>query len=165
MTRMRQLVDWSAALWAGLLAGTIYLAVLVFVLPRFVEGNAWAMVRLLASIVLGEGILAPPATYDLGALVAGVGAHYLLSILFALLVATVLHRYGMVIGVLGGAVFGLALFAINAYGMTAVLPNFMVMQSLPFLLAHLLFGALAGGIYEMLEVEEFELVEAAAEAN
>jgi hypothetical protein len=153
-SRSRQLVDWSAAVWAGLLAGTAFLLVSLFLIPQLVGGNAWVMVRLLASIVLGKEILAPPATFDLGALVAGLSTHYALSVAFALLVAYVLHRFGLVVGILGGALLGLALYAVLFYGATLWLPQFFPIVGGGMLVAHVLFGALVGGLYEAFEIEE-----------
>ncbi|GJM44730.1 MAG: hypothetical protein DHS20C21_15720 [Gemmatimonadota bacterium] len=154
-SRGKQLVDWSAALWAGWMAGAVFLGLNVVLTPLLVGGNAWVIVRLFASVVLGPGILAPPATFHLGALVAALAVHFALSLLFALLVAYLLHRGGLIVGVVGGALFGLALYFINLYSLTYFFPWFFAMRSGVLVATHVLFGAMAGGIYEALEVEEF----------
>ncbi len=59
---MRQIMDWKAALWAGVIAGTIFFLFNIFVVPAVIGGNSWIMIRLMSSIILGEAILAPPAT-------------------------------------------------------------------------------------------------------
>lgn len=158
--RMRQLVDWQAALWAGLIAGAIFLLVNLFVTPLVIGGNAWVMVRLFASIILGEGILAPPATFDLMALLVALITHFALAVAYSLLIAYIIHRGGLIAGILGGALLGLALYSINFYTLTFFFPWFFAMRSGVFVAAHLLFGALAGGIYEALEVETFVPAEA-----
>lgn len=157
--RMRQLVDWSAAVWAGLIAGLVFLLLNLFLVPLFVGGNAWVVLRLLASIVLGEGALAPPATFDLSVLIVALITHFVLSILFALLLAYIIHRWGLIVGIVGGALFGLALYATNFYTLTLFFPWFFAMRSWPIVIAHIIFGAVAGGVYEALEVEEFVPVE------
>ncbi len=156
--RMRQLVDWSAALWSGLISGTIFLLLNLFLSP---VGNVWVMLRLFASIILGDGILAPPPTFDFVALLAALVVHFVLSILYALLVAYVVHRGGLISGIIGGALLGLALYSINFYTLTFFYPWFFAMRSTVFIVTHALFGALAGGIYEALEVEVYEPVEEA----
>jgi len=158
-SKMRQLVDWSAALWAGVIAGSVFFLLLVFVTPIFAGGNAWVVIRLLASIGLGADILAPPATFDLTALIVALISNFVLSIGFALLIAYVLHRWGLIMGIVGGALLGLAIYAINFYTLTFFFPWFFAMRSWPIVISHLIFGALAGGIYESLEVEEFIPVE------
>jgi hypothetical protein len=157
--RLRQLVDWRSALWAGLIAGTAFLLLNLLLTPMAIGGNAWVLIRLEASILLGPDILAPPVTPDGGALVAALVTHYALSVAFAFLVTYVLHRWGLVVGILGGAAMGLALYAINFYSLTYFFPQFFAMRSWALVLSHVLFGALVGGIYEGLEVEMFEPVE------
>jgi len=153
--RLRQLVDWRAAFWAGLIAGAIFLLVNLFVTPLVIGGNAWVMVRLFASILMGEGILAPPATFDAAALLIALITHFVLSIGYALLIAYIIHRGGLIAGFIAGALLGLALYSINFYTLTFFFPWFFAMRSWVFVATHLLFGALVGGIYEALEVETF----------
>ena len=154
--RLVQLVDWSAAVWAGIVGGAAFLLMNLFVTPAIVGGNAWVQVRLLASVVLGPKILAPPATFDAGALTAALAVNFVLAILFALFVAWVLHRWGLIVGIVGGAVLGLALYLVDFYSLTYFLPQFFAMNGRAYLLSHVVFGAVVGGVYEALEVERFE---------
>jgi hypothetical protein len=55
----------------------------------------------------GRGILTPLASYDLNALLAMSVTPYVLSIVFSMVLAYIIHRGGMRTGILGGAVFGL----------------------------------------------------------
>jgi hypothetical protein len=152
---MRQLVDWSAAIWAGIISGIIFFLLILFAAPQFMGGNAWVMIRLLASVVMGNEILAPPAAYDLTALIAAILVNSVLSMGFALLIAYIIHRGGLITGIIGGACLGLAIYAIIFYSLTYFLPWFFAMRGEVMAYIHILFGALAGGIYEWLEVEEF----------
>ena len=153
--RMRQVVDWSAAVWAGIIAGSAFLLLNLLLTPLFIGGNTWVMVRLFGSLLLGDDILAPPSTFDRGALIAAIVTNFALSIAFALILAIIIHRWGFITGVTVGALFGLALYGINFYSLTYFFPWFFAMRSSVFLATHIIFGALAGGIYEGLEVEEF----------
>ncbi len=153
--RMRQVVDWSASIWAGLLAGSIFLILNVLITPLAIGGNGWVMVRLIASIPLGESVLAPPASFDLKALLVALVTHYVLAVVFSMILAYIFHRGGMLTGILGGALFGLCLYLINVYTLTYVFPWFFAIRGWAFMLTHVLFGAVAGGIYEGLEVEAF----------
>ena len=60
----------------------------------------------------------------------------------------------MITGVLAGAAFGLAIYCINFFLMTRFFEHFNIGNSF-LVVSHLVFGALAGGLYEALEVEEF----------
>ncbi len=154
-TRLRQVMDWSAALWAGVIAGAIFLALNIFAVPLFVGGNAWIGLRYTASIALGQGALPPPATFDITVLIVALVTHFVLSIAFTLLLAFIIHRWGLIVGLAGGALFGLALYFISFYTLTFFFPWFFAIRSWPLIISYMIFGAAAGGIYESLEVEEF----------
>ena len=116
----------------------------------------WVVIRLFASIILGESILAPPSTFSLSALSVSIITNFVLSIGFTFLIAFVFHRWGLLVGILGGAIFGLGIYLVNFYSLSYFFPWFFALSSWPFVAIHIIFGAVAGGIYELLEVEEFE---------
>ncbi|MEM9293946.1 MAG: hypothetical protein AAGD01_19865 [Acidobacteriota bacterium] len=157
---LRPVVDWSAAVWAGIGSGLVFLILALAWVPAQVGGNAWVITRLMSSPVLGEDILAPPATFDLTATLVGWTLHFVACFLFALAIAYVLHRGGLITGIVGGALAGAGLYGIVFYTATLAFPWFFAHRSVPMLLTHIAYGAVAGGIYELLEVEAFEQVDA-----
>jgi len=82
----------------------------------------------------------------------------LLAIAFACLIAFCLHRWGILVGIVGGAVFGLALYAINYYSVADALSWLAPLRGWIMALSHVIFGAIAGGVYEALERDRFEHV-------
>ncbi|MCU0425842.1 MAG: hypothetical protein MUF71_09480 [Candidatus Kapabacteria bacterium] len=156
-TRLKQVVDWRAALIAGAVSGTVFLLLTMWLTYSEV-GSAWLMPRLLASALLGADILTPTAGDGVKVWGAAILVHLPLSLGFACLIAYVLHRWGLLVGIGGGALFGLVLYGINFYALTAWLPQFVIIKSVSVAFAHLMFGAFAGGVYELLEVEEFVAV-------
>lgn len=153
---VRKVVDWRAAFWAGLVAGTVFLLANLFVVPALMDGRFWISVRLVASIVLGRDVLAPPATAHAGALLAAVGIHYVLALAMTAVIAYVVHRGGLVGGVLVGALLGLAFYFIDYYTLTYFFPQFFAMKHGSVVASHVVFGALAGGVYELLEDQIYE---------
>lgn len=151
-----QLVDWSAAWWAGMWSGLIFLVIVGVIVPWFVGGNFWVMIRLISSIVLGPAVLAPPATFDFWIVFVGLLVHFVLSIGFTLVLALVTHRWGLMTGIILGGLFGWGLYQINTCTFTMIFPWFAIMKHPVFLMPHVVFGMLAGGIYEVLEVEHFK---------
>jgi hypothetical protein len=156
---VRQVVDWSAAIMAGLIAGTVFLLLNIVVFESDYGGTAAIPIRYMASIVMGSDVLPPPATFDADVVVVGLIVHYVLSVIFALILAVIVHRWGFLMGVVVGALFGLAVFAINIYTVTLLFPWFYVWNTPLFAIAHVVYGALVGGIYEGFEVEEYVAVE------
>lgn len=155
--RLRQVVDLRAALIAGVVSGILFLGIASLITTNAL-GTPVSLVRLFASVVLGAAILDPNSTITPLALIAALGVHLLFSISFGLLVAYVIHRWGIVIGVIGGGALGLALYFINFYSLSLLFPWFFTFRSTLLLVMHVLFGAVTGGLYELLEHERYEEV-------
>jgi hypothetical protein len=148
-------MDWKAAVIAGLVAGAVFLLVLLIAYPLATGGTPWTIFRFIGAMVLGEAVLPPPTTFDGGVVVTAVLIHFTLSILYTLILAFIVHRWGMLISILGGALFGLALYLINFFTFTMFFAWFYPARAWPFSLVHILFGAVAGGIYELLEKDVY----------
>jgi hypothetical protein len=153
---VRTLVDWPAVFWAAIIAGAAFLILNLVVVPAVMGGSFWITVRLVASLGLGQEVLAPPATANAAALTVAVLVHFALALAMSAVIAFVIHRGGLIGGVLGGAVLGAAFYFINYYTFSYFAPQFFVMRHWSVIASHVLFGALAGGTYEFLEDQIFE---------
>jgi len=158
-TEVRHLMDWKAAVIAGLIAGAIFLLVLLVAYPLVTGGTPWTVFRFMGAIILGESVLPPPTTFDAGVVVTAVLLHFILSVIYTLVLAFIVHRWGILISVIGGALFGLALYLINFFTFTMFFPWFYPARAWPFSVVHILFGAIAGGVYELLEKDVFVVEE------
>jgi hypothetical protein len=145
-----RMADWRAAIIAGVLAGIVFVLINM-ALASSLLGNARLPFQLAASLVLGPSVL-PPAP-DLGAhvFVIGGAVHLGLAIAFTCLIAFCLHRWGIWIGIIGGGLFGLALYSINYYFVADFIPGFAALRGWLMASTHIAFGACAGGIYEAIE--------------
>lgn len=151
----RQIVDLRAAIIAGIVSGLVFL-LLASIVTTNALGTPVSVIRLLSSVLLGERILDPAMAVSPLAWLAALGTHLLLSILFGLLVAFVVHRWGIIIGILGGGILGLALYVINFYALSLLFPWMLAFRGMLLITGHLLFGAVTGGLYELLENERYE---------
>lgn len=148
-------VDWSAAIWAGVISGAVFMMVEMIMVPMFMDGSPWGPPRMIAAIVLGRDVLpmpdGPPPTFDAGVMMAAMVVHFALSVAYAVALAFAISRMstGAAIGV--GAAFGLALYLINFYGFTAVFPWFAMARNWVSIVAHVLFGAIAAAAYKALQ--------------
>lgn len=139
-------VTWRAIPIAGFAAGTAHLLVNLILTPLMLGIQPGLIMRYMGSLVLGQGVLMD--TTNTTAVIVGVIVHYALSILFALLIAIVIHRWGLIVGILGGALLGLCIYLINYYTMTYFVNWMFAIDSPVMIIAHLIFGAVAGGVYE-----------------
>ena len=152
--KVRQLVDWKAAFIAGLAGGFISMITNIFLSSRLLE-SPWLLIRIIASILLGEGVLPPPADFSWQIFLASFFIHLLLSVIFAGLIAIVVHQWGIIISFIGGALMGMAFYAIAFYTFSILFPWFYTFRSWIFLVMYILYGAFTGSVYELLEVEKY----------
>lgn len=141
------------AVAAGVAAGVVSTVAQVALWLLFTD--AWPEIlfrdaRLAAAIVLGPEVLPPPASFDVAVMVVATVVHFALSVAYALLLAAALPSFGPAASLLGGAAFGLALFAVNMYGFTVVFPWFVAARDWITVAAHVVFGVTAAAVYNAL---------------
>ena len=148
-TSFRSNILWRAVLLAWLTSGAVFLAANIALTWGLFGMTPGLTVRYIASLVMGDAVLtgAQPATV----FVVGVGVHALLSLAFTLLIVVVVHRWGLLVGLAGGAILGLSIYALNLYALTVWFPWFFAINSPAMLVSHVLFGLVAGGVYELFD--------------
>lgn len=141
-------VDIKMALLAGLLAGVVDLALLAA--SAWAQGeNVWVNMRMTAAILMGPGVLPPPATFD--PLLFGVSTivHFGLSMSYGLIIAWFVRKSNVAIGLIIGAAVGVGIYLINYYVFAPLLfPWLMVARGgmVPTLI-HPVFGVIAAAAY------------------
>lgn len=141
-------IDWSASIWAGIVAGAVFMALEMMMVPLFLGESMWGPPRMMAAIVLGEGVLPPPATFAPGIFVAALVVHFVLSVLYAVILAGIIARMGVATALAVGGLFGLGLYLINFYGFTVLFPWFAMARNWVSIIAHIVFGAVAAWGYK-----------------
>jgi hypothetical protein len=146
--------DWIAAAVAGFLAGAVLMvleAVWTLMVGNAVgNGDPWLTSRMLAAMVLGSGVLERTG-FSLGIVVLALVIHYLLGILFGLVLAALVTEFhgegrpGAMETI--GAVFGALLYLFNFYLMSYAFPWFVQMRGWATFMAHLIFGISAALLY------------------
>ena len=147
---MRENLTWSAVWIAGFVGGTVFLVTSMLFTPLLLGVDATLVLRYFASLIMGEAVVNGDVTTTTQ-MIVGVIVHYALSLLFAFVIALVVHRWGLLVGIIGGGLLGLAIYGINFYTMTVLFPWFFAINNTVLLVSHVLFGALVGGVYEMFD--------------
>ena len=139
--------DMKAAALAGLAAGLLFLILEMLMVPLFLGGSPWGPPRMIGAIVLGQDVLPPPATFALGVVIVALILHFVLSAVYGLILGWLISRFGTGTALIVGAVFGLVLYFVNFYGMTAVFPWFEMARNWVSIFAHIVFGVAAAWAY------------------
>ncbi len=151
LTPVRGPIDWKSGVWSGLIAGLVFLALELILVPLLQGGSPWGPPRMIAAIGLGKEVLPPPATFDLGIIFVAMLIHFALAIVYGLILALIIHRLSMGTAIVAGAVFGLALYVINFYGFTALFPWFAMARGGLSIFVHLVFGVVAAWVYKAMQ--------------
>ena len=151
-------VNWSAAAYAGIIAGI--LATVLQIALWSVFGDALHTIlfrdaRFAAAIVMGRKVLPPPASFDWMVVLVATLVHFALSIAYGLALSPLISRLRTLPSMLVGAALGLGLYGINMYGFTAVFPWFEATRDWITVVTHAVFGVAAAGVYKMLSQQRF----------
>lgn len=145
-------VTWKAVLLAGFIGGIVFLAMNIL----FVQSiSPSLLLRYIASLVMGSDVL---VSTDSTVLIIGMIIHFGLSLVFALIITIVIHRWGLLVGIIGGGILGLSLYEINLYTLTRFFPWFFAINTTMLLISHVVFGMVVGGIYELFDHFDLPLV-------
>jgi len=140
-------IDGKAAVWAGVIAAAVFMMAEMLMVALFLGQSAWGPPRMIAAMAMGKDVLPPPATFDIVVLMVAVIIHLIISIILAFAFALIAKNRSVGTAIVIGIVFGLVLYLVNFYGMTAVFPWFEKARNWVSILSHVLFGAVLGGVY------------------
>lgn len=138
-------VAWKVIPLAGIVGGVVLLLTNFVLSPIVYDVSGLILLRYFAGLVMGSDAVSETGS---GVLVVGLLVHLVFSIIFALIIAVVVHRWGLPVGIVGGAILGLAIYGINLYTMTTFFEWFFAVHSTVLLIGHILYGATVGAIYE-----------------
>jgi hypothetical protein len=151
---VRIVPNWRAALWAGLIAGVVFLVLEMVMVPIFLGGSPWDPPRMMAAIVLGERVLPMPGEtpppLNASVVLAALGVHFVLSTIYALILSALVARVPSGAAIAVGVAFGLTLYIVNFYGFTALFPWFAMARNWVSIFSHAVFGFVAASAYAML---------------
>ncbi len=139
-----------AIIWAGMAAGVLSTLAQILLWRVFTDEFPTVLfrdARLAAALILGRGVLPPPAAFDMEVWLAATFVHFALSLCYAALLAPVAARLGSASSLLAGAGFGVALYAVNLYGFAEIFPWFAQARGWIAVVAHAVFGIAAILVY------------------
>lgn len=135
----------GSAIKAGLIAGLVFMAVEMILVWLAMGMSPFAPPHMIAAIAMGPDVLPGPSNppgANLGVLMVAMLIHFALSVVLAFVfkwIAGALKLQGPML-LLAGVVFGLIVYAVHFYGMTAFFPWFAMARNWVSVLAHAVFG-------------------------
>ena len=162
---MTEKLNLKAAIWAGIIAGIVFVMMEMALIATAGDGMVWGPPRMMAAIVMGEGVLPPPPTFDLVIVMVGMMVHFVLSIVLGLILGWAIAKMhlGMAMAILVGLVFGLLVYLVNFYLMTGLFPWFAMARNAITISSHLVFGGVLGGVYRAMAPHAVEADQAGRE--
>ncbi|HEX7120290.1 MAG TPA: hypothetical protein VF212_15965 [Longimicrobiales bacterium] len=146
--RERRSVDWSAAVWSGLIAGIVFITMTLTLVPAFRLGSPWEVVRMIAAIVLGPDVLYPPTIFDAGIFAVAMALHFSLSTLYSIVRVWIVEGWLTRLPAFVQGAFGLVIYLINFYGFTRIFPWFIEARSWVVIFVHLSWGVVLPLAYD-----------------
>lgn len=146
---MSKSLNWKAAIWAGVVAGMVFIMLEMVLVATVMGQSPWGPPRMMAAMVMGEGVLPPPATFDTGIMMVAMMIHVPLAIIYGIILGWVISnwRLGLGASVAVGTASGLLIYFVNFYGFTAIWPWFAMARNLISIFAHAMFGLVLGWVY------------------
>ena len=141
-------VDVKAALLAGLIAGVVDLSLLAA--SAWAQGqNVWVNMRQTAAMLMGTGVLPPPATFDLLLFIVSTIVHFGLSMVYGLIVAFFIRKTNWTTGLIIGVAVGFGIYVVNYYVFAPLLFPWLTESRSGMVptLIHPVFGMIAAAAY------------------
>jgi uncharacterized membrane protein YagU involved in acid resistance len=137
---------WRKGVIGGLGAGLVFVMMEMALVPTVGGGELWGPPRMMGAIVLGTDALPPPATFDAAIVMVGLIVHFALSAVLGVIFAAAAAKLRLsgAMAIAAGAVFGLIVYAVNFYGLTALFPWFAMARNAITIASHVVFGAVLG---------------------
>lgn len=110
--------------------------------------NLFRDARLTAAIALGRYVLGAPAGFDPVIMGVATLVHAVLSLAYATVLVKLVRTLSPGTALLAGGVFGLVLYGVNLHAFTAIFPWFVQARGAITLVAHVVFGVTAAGVYQ-----------------
>ena len=154
-----RLPDWHAAAVSGFVAGAVLMVLELLWTTNVIGSSPWSPAHQIAAIVMGRDVL-QSIDFNLTVVVVALLTHYVLGIVFGMVLSAIIAPFhfdsSVGMALLIGSAFGLALYLFNFYGMVRIFPWFAELRGWATLVAHLIFGTIAAGMYWQLERRSLE---------
>jgi hypothetical protein len=150
-------LNWIRAAAAGAIASVVSTLAQIVLWWAFTDDLPYILyrdARLTAALLMGQGVLPPPSTFDLQIMIVATAVHFGLSVAYGLILGLVIDGLSMRSALFSGLVFGLILYVVNMYGITEIFPWFSAVRDWITIIAHIVFGVSVAAAYKVLPINQ-----------
>jgi len=152
--KVRRIPDWEAAGLAGLFGGLCFMLLEMALMPfATATGDLWRAPWMVADIVF-DGTLANPGNGMI--LATALFTHFTLSLIYGRVLGGLIFIRPRREAQWIGALFGLALYFVNFYGIGALIPRLYADRNWAWLVCHVAFGVITARAFVRLERVAYE---------
>lgn len=146
---MPQAMNWKAAIISGLIAGLIFMMLEMGLVGTVGGQSPWGPPRMIAAMIMGKDVLPPPASFDMGVMMVAMMIHFPLSIIYAVVLGWAISHWRMTLmtSLIVGTIYGLLIYFVDFYLMTAIFPWFAMARGGISIFAHAMYGLVLGWTY------------------
>jgi len=143
-------IGWGTAILAGIVAMIVF-AVIEMAFSWAMRGTSPGTPLVIFGTVTLHAVL-PSAPVGGGPRTAAAGAALLLALgaLSGIIVAVLVNRVGTATAAIVGVVFGIAIYAVDMYGVARIFPSLVGLLDWMSALAYVIQGALTAGLYKVM---------------
>ena len=158
---MTDRMDWKAVIWAAIIAGIVFMMLEMALVATVGGVSPWGPPRMIAAMAMGEGVLPPPATFEMAPMLVAMLVHFIVSVVYAAILGWVISSRDLNLGMslLVGTLFGLLIYFLNFYVFTAVWPWFAMARGMISIFAHAVYGLTLGWAYHALTSRRVTVIE------
>lgn len=143
-------IDWRA-FGISALGGGVFSLLISLLLSAVILNEPGFILRLTASQILGPEIIPVTEGNPFQVYLVGLLVHLVISAVYAILVVLVIHRWGLIVGLIGGMLIGLAIYTITIYAVSYFIPWIYTLRSWISLVSSISLGGSIGFIYELFD--------------
>lgn len=147
-------IDWSATIWAGIIAGLVFMMLEMGLVWLALGDSPWGPPHMIAAIALGKDVLPPPGTwapFDMKIMVTAMMIHLPLSIVLGMMGGILFRGVASPRAMMIGAAFGAAIYVVSFYLIAPIaFPWFVMARNWVGLISHVMFGLVLGAVYAAL---------------
>jgi hypothetical protein len=143
-------IGWGIAILAGIVAMIVF-AIIEMAFSWAMRGTPpWTPLAIFGTVTLHA--IVPSAAVGGGPRTAAAGAALLVALgaLSGVILAILVHRVGTATAAIVGVVFGIAMYAIDMYGVARIFPSLVGLRDWMSALAYVIQGALTAGLYKVM---------------